>query len=73
VTTASTTIGLDNDGDGLVDHDGAGVGDPDPSCFGDPAGTYEGVFDSRCGVGYQYAMLPPLALSLGIRLRRRRH
>jgi hypothetical protein len=65
--------GLDNDGDGLVDHDGAGVGDPDPSCFGDPAGTYEGVFDSRCGVGYQYAMLPPLALSLGIRLRRRRH
>jgi PKD repeat protein len=60
--------GLDNDGDGKRDWDGAGVGEPDYQCR--TAWRTSEAARGSCGLGFELALLAPLALRLR-RLRRR--
>jgi hypothetical protein len=59
--------GIDNDGDGRVDFDGGpGGGQPDPQCT---TSWRSAEKSSSCGLGFEVALLAPLALR-GRRLRR---
>ncbi|MEN8183248.1 MAG: hypothetical protein ABFS46_12020, partial [Myxococcota bacterium] len=51
---------LDNDGDGRLDWDGGDEpGEPDPDCVDAPWRGDEGPRQSRCGVGFELALLLP--------------
>jgi hypothetical protein len=51
--------GLDNDGDGRIDWDGGGAGgQADPQC----TTPYRTAEKSGCGLGFEVALLAPLAL-----------